>query len=184
MHLDRLYASEGSTQAPYASARLDTKQHRDWRQQLVQAHDEAEIIQLLNTNGSKQAHQHSHQQTHQHSIDSYLLHVYIHEHHHPPFAPLTDFIGSPLSLSYTTPSGMTYRHLHIVAMRQLDHDGSFGYYRLVAQPILYQLHQHAHCQVNTETSVQTMMAERLAAVDMEIEDDSTGGNYIDWTPPV
>lgn len=182
MHLDRLYASEGSTQASYASAKLNIKQHRDWRQQLLQAHDEAEIIQLLNPNGSKQTHQHSHQQNHQHSIDSYLLHVYIHEHHHLPFAPLTDFIGSPLSLSYTTPSGMTYRHLHIVAMRQLDHDGSFGYYRLVAQPILYHLHQYAHCQVDTETSVQTMIAERLAAVDMEIEDDSAGSNYTDWTP--
>ena len=178
MHLDRLYASEGSTQAPYSSARLDINQHSSWRQQLMQARDETEIIQLLNPNGSKQ----NHQQNHQHSIDSYLLHVYIHERHHPPFTPLTHLIGAPLTISYATPSGITYRHLHTISIRQLDHDGSFGYYRLLAQPITYQLHQYPHCHVDTDTSILTMIAERLATLTINVIDDTDSSASHDWTP--
>lgn len=86
MHPDRLYASEGSTQAPYPSARQDIKAHRAWQYKLMHSADEADIIAQLNPNGNCQYQQHG--------IDTYVLHVYIHERHHPPFTPLTNLIGS------------------------------------------------------------------------------------------
>ena len=131
MHPDRLYARECSSQAPYASAQQDIFAHQTWQEALINAHHEADIIAKLNASGSAQ----------QHSIDTYVLHVYIHELNQPPFTSLTPLIDSPLTLSFDTPGGLAYRHLYITAMRQLDHDGSFGYYRLIAQPITYRLHR-------------------------------------------
>ncbi|MFT5120854.1 MAG: type VI secretion system secreted protein VgrG, partial [Psychrobacter glaciei] len=175
MHPDRLYAIEGNSQAPYASARQDIAAHRAWLQKLTHAHEEAHIIAQLNPNG---CHQHE-----QHGIDTYLLHVYIHERHHPPFTPLTALIGSALTLSFDTPSGLTYRHLYITAIRQLDHDGSYGYYRLLAQPITYHLHQHLHSQIDTNLSVLTMVSERLSTLDVDVVDDSSNGeNDTNWIP--
>ncbi|WP_413190881.1 DUF2345 domain-containing protein [Psychrobacter sp. AT9] len=175
MHPDRLYAIEGNSQAHYASARQDMAAHQAWLQKLTHAHAEAHIIAQLNPNG---CHQHE-----QHGIDTYLLHVYIHERHHPPFTPLTALIGSPLTLSFDTPSGLTYRHLHITAIRQLDHDGSYGYYRLLAQPITYRLHQHLHSQIDTNLSVFNMVSERLSTLDVDVVDDSSNGeNDTNWIP--
>ena len=175
MHPDRLYAIESNSQAPYASARQDMAAHRAWLQKLTHAHEEAHIIAQLNPNGC-------HQQE-QHGIDTYLLHVYIHERHHPPFTPLTALIGSALTLSFDTPSGLTYRHLYITAIRQLDHDGSYGYYRLLAQPITYRLHQHLHSQIDTNLSVLTMVSERLSTLDVDVVDDSSNGeNDTNWIP--
>ena len=175
MHPDRLYASESSTQAPYPSARQDIDAHRAWQDKLMHSADEADIIAQLNPNGNRQYQQHG--------IDTYVLHVYIHERHHPPFTPLTALIGSPLTLSFDTPSGLTYRHLYITAIRQLDHDGSYGYYRLLAQPITYRLHQHLHSQIDTNLAVLTMVSERLSTLDMEVIDDSSNGeNDTNWTP--
>ncbi|ERL55787.1 DUF2345 domain-containing protein [Psychrobacter aquaticus] len=176
MHPDRLYASEGSTQAPYPSARQDLSAHQAWQNMLIQGFCEADIIDQLNPNSS-----HQHQQ---HGIDTYVLHVYIHERHHPPFTPLTHLIGSPLTLSFDTPSGLSYRHLYLTAVHQLDHDGSFGYYRLLAQPITYRLHQHLSCHIDTDLSVQAMVAERTAPLDIEIIDDSSNDdeNGAGWTP--
>ena len=170
MHADRLYASEGSTQAPFASSRQDISAHQAWHQQLIHAKDEATIIQLLNPNGGKQHYQHG--------IDTYLLQAYIHERHLPAFSTLTSLVGSTLTLSFDTPTGSAYRHLYITAIRQLDHDGSYGYYRLLAEPITYRLHQHRHSHVDTDLSVLTMVAERTAALDIEVIDDSNNS----WTP--
>lgn len=170
MHADRLYAGETSTQAAYASTKQQTKQHQDWQQQLIDAKDEATMMQLLNPNGSKQQQQHG--------IDTYLLQVYIHERYLPVFTSVEALIGSPLTLSFDTPNATTFRHLHLTAMRQLDHDGSYGYYRLLAQPSNYQLHQHNHAHVDTDTSVIAMIAERMAMLDIKIIDDSKS----DWTP--
>ncbi|WP_201597125.1 DUF2345 domain-containing protein [Psychrobacter vallis] len=175
MHPDRLYASEGSTQAPYPSARQDLNAHQAWQHRLMQQSCEADIIDQLNPNSSQQ-----HQQ---HGIDAYVLHVYIHERHHPPFTSLTPLIGSPLTLSFDTPSGLRYRHLYVTGVHQLDHDGSFGYYRLLAQPITYRLHQHLHCHVDTDLSVQAMVTERTAPLDIEVIDDSGNDkNEASWTP--
>ncbi|MGP9637856.1 DUF2345 domain-containing protein [Psychrobacter sp. AOP3-A1-26] len=175
MHPDRLYASEGSTQAPYSSARQDIDAYRLWQDKLMHSFDEADIIAQLNPNGNRQ-----HQQ---HGIDIYVLHVYIHERHHPPFTPLTNLIGSPLTLSFDTPRGLSFRHLYITAVHQLDHDGSYGYYRLLAQPINYRLHQHLRSHIDTDVTVQAMVAERTAALEIEIIDDSSsdeGG--ASWAP--
>ncbi|MBE0444519.1 DUF2345 domain-containing protein [Psychrobacter sp. FME5] len=175
MHPDRLYASEGSTQAPYSSARQDIDAYRLWQDKLMHSFDEADIIAQLNPNGNRQ-----HQQ---HGIDIYVLHVYIHERHHPPFTPLTSLIGSPLTLSFDTPRGLSFRHLYITAVHQLDHDGSYGYYRLLAQPINYRLHQHLRSHIDTDVTVQAMVAERTAALEIEIIDDSSsdeGG--ASWAP--
>ena len=178
MHPDRLYASVCSTQATYASIKQESHQHRQWIDKLIDVNDEADIIALLNPSGERQ-----HQQ---HGIDSYLLQVYIHEAHQPPFSPLTDLIGSTLTLSFDTPAGLSYRHLFITAIRQLDHDGSFGYYRLLAQPVNYRLHQHTHSQIDTEISVVAMVAERLSKLDMDIVDDSSSAEEStpsdSWTP--
>ena len=175
MHTDRLYASESSTQAPYPSARQDIDAHRLWQHKLMHSADEADIIAQLNPNGNRQ-----HQQ---HSIDTYVLHVYIHERHHPPFTPLNNLIGSPLTLSFDTPSGLNFRHLYITTVHQLDHDGSYGYYRLLAQPIIYRLHQHLHSQIDTNLSVFAMVSERLSTLDVEAVDDSSNGeNDTNWTP--
>lgn len=175
MYPDRLYASEGSTQAPYPSARQDLNAHQAWQHRLMQQSCEADIIDQLNPNSSQQ-----HQQ---HGIDAYVLHVYIHERHHPPFTSLTHLIGSPLTLSFDTPSGLRYRHLYLTAVHQLDHDGSFGYYRLLAQPITYRLHQHLRCHINTDLSIQAMVAERTAPLDIEVIDDSSHDkNETSWTP--
>ncbi|MGP9689176.1 DUF2345 domain-containing protein [Psychrobacter sp. AOP22-C1-C5] len=174
MYPDRLYASEGNTQAPYPSARQDISAHQAWKNTLIQGSYEADIIDQLNPNSSYQ-----HQQ---HGIDIYVLHVYIHERHHPPFTPLTHLIGSPLTLSFDTPSGLSYRHLYLTAVHQLDHDGSFGYYRLLAQPITYRLHQHVHSRVDTDLSVQAMVADRVALLEIEIIDDSSNENGVGWTP--
>ncbi|MGP5203030.1 DUF2345 domain-containing protein [Psychrobacter aquimaris] len=174
MHPDRLYASEGSTQAPYPSARQDINTHRAWQDKLMHSADEADIIAQLNPNGN-----HQHQQ---HGIDTYVLHVYIHEQHHPPFTPLTHLIGSPLTLSFDIPSGLSFRHLYITAVHQLDHDGSYGYYRLLAQPITYRLHQHLRSHIDTDLSVQAMITERTATLDIEIIDDSNNGEDANWTP--
>ncbi len=175
MHPDRLYASEGSTQAPYPSARQDLNAHQAWQHRLMQQCCEADIIDQLNPNNNQQ-----HQQ---HGIDAYVLHVYIHERHHPPFTSLSPLIGSPLTLSFDTPSGLRYRHLYLTAVHQLDHDGSFGYYRLLAQPITYRLHQHLHCHVDTDLSVPAMVAERTAPLDIEVIDDSGNDkNEASWTP--
>ena len=174
MHPDRLYASEGSTQAPYPSARQDINAHRAWQDKLMHSSDEADIIAQLNPNGN-----HQHQQ---HGIDTYVLHVYIHERHHPPFTPLTHLIGSPLTLSFDIPSGLSFHHLYITAVHQLDHDGSYGYYRLLAQPITYRLHQHIRGHIDTDLTVQAMVAERMATLDIEIIDDSNNGEHANWSP--
>ena len=174
MHPDRLYASEGSTQAPYPSAHQDINAHRTWQDKLMHSANEADIIAQLNPNGNCQQQQHG--------IDTYVLHVYIHERHHPPFTPLTPLIGSALTLSFDTPSGLSFRHLYITAVHQLDHDGSYGYYRLLAQPITYRLHQHLHSHIDTDLSVQAMVAERTATLDIEIIDDSSNGEEANWTP--
>lgn len=174
MIADRLYASEGSTQAAYASTKQDIIEYGAWQQQLLNAHDEGTVIQLLNPNSS-------HQQQ-QHGIDIYLLQVYIHERHHPPFTPLTDLIGSELTLSFNTPNGTNFRHLCITAIRQLDHDGSYGYYRLLAQPIIHQLHRHIKSHIDTDLSVQDMVTDRTAQVGVEIIDDSDNDNSAHWTP--
>ncbi len=42
MHLDRLYASEGSSQAPYASTKQDIIAHQAWQDELL----DAELRQL------------------------------------------------------------------------------------------------------------------------------------------
>lgn len=167
MHPDRLYASEGSTQAPYPSAHQDINAHRTWQDKLMHSANEADIIALLNPNGNCQQQQHG--------IDTYVLHVYIHERHHPPFTPLTPLIGSSITLSFDTPSSLSFRHLYITAVHQLDHEGSYGYYRLLAQPITYRLHQHLHSHIDTDLSVQAMVAERTATLDIEIIDDSSNG---------
>lgn len=174
MHLDRLYASEGSSQAPYASAKQDIVAHQTWQDELLNAEYEAAIIERLNPNSGYQ-----HQQ---HGIDTYVLQVYIHEGHHLPFSSCTDLIGSPLTLCFDTPNGSGYRHLYLTAICQLDHDGSYGYYRLLAQPITYRLHQHLSSHIDTETSVQTMVAQRTAALDIEVIDDSIGNEDAGWTP--
>lgn len=178
MHPDRLYASVCSTQAAYASIKQESHQHRQWIDKLIDANDEADIIALLNPSGERQ-----HQQ---HGIDSYLLQVYIHEAHQPPFSHLSDLVGSTTTLSFDTPSGLSYRHLFITAIRQLDHDGSFGYYRLLAQPINYRLHQHTHSQIDTEISVVAMVADRLSKLGMEVVDDSSNAEEStqrdSWTP--
>ncbi|MDN3503163.1 contractile injection system protein, VgrG/Pvc8 family, partial [Psychrobacter sp. 5A.1] len=173
MHPDRLYASEGSTQALYPSARQDISTHQAWQHKLIQGSCEDDIIAQLNPNGN-----HQHQQ---HGIDTYVLQVYIHERHHPPFTALTDLIGSPLTLSFDTPSGLHYRHLYLTAVHQLDHDGSYGYYRLLAQPITYRLHQHKRCHIDTDLSVQSMVAERTAPLEIETVDDSSSEDA-SWTP--
>ncbi len=170
MHPDRLYASEGSTQASYPSARQDLSAHQAWLHKLIHGSCEADIIAQFNPS--------SQQQCQQHGIDTYVLHVYIHERHHPPFMPLNHLVGSPLTLSFDTPSGLALRHLYITATRQLDHDGSYGYYRLVAQPITYRLHQHLRGQIDTELSVQAMVNERVAPLEIEVVDNSSA----DWTP--
>lgn len=177
MHPDRLYASEGSTQAPYPSARQDISAHRAWQNTLMQGSCETDIIDRLNPNGRYQYQQQG--------IDTYVLQVYIHERHHPPFMPFTHLIGSPLTLSFDTPRGLSYRHLYLTAIYQLDHDGSYGYYRLLAQPINYRLHQQARSHIDTDLSVQAMIAERTAPLDIEIVDDSAGkdsGENNSWTP--
>lgn len=174
MHPDRLYASEGSTQAPYPSARQDINAHRAWQDKLMHSADEADIIAQLNPNGKRQYQQHG--------IDTYVLHVYIHERHHPPFTPLTNLIGSPLTLSFDIPSGLSFRHLYITAVHQLDHDGSYGYYRLLVQPITYRLHQHIRSHIDTHLTVQAMVAERTATLDIEIIDDSNNGEDANWSP--
>ncbi|MEN6668943.1 DUF2345 domain-containing protein [Psychrobacter sp. B38] len=178
MHPDRLYASEGSTQAPYPSAQQDINAHQAWKDTLIQGSNEAVIIERLNPNGPFQYQQHG--------IDTYVLQVYIHERHHPPFTPFTHLIGSPLTLSFDTPNGLSYRHLYITAVHHLDHDGSYGYYRLLAQPLTYRLHQHLRSRIDTDLSVQAMTAERVAPLDIEIVDDSEGGNVGEssagWTP--
>ena len=174
MHPDRLYASEGSTQAPYPSARQDINAHRAWQDKLMHSADEADIIAQLNPNGNCQYQQHG--------IDTYVLHVYIHERHHPPFTPLTNLIGSPLTLSFDIPSGLSFRHLYITAVHQLDHDGSYGYYRLLVQPITYRLHQHIRSHIDTHLTVQAMVAERTATLDIEIIDDSNNGEDANWSP--
>lgn len=177
MHPDRLYASEGNTQAPYPSAQQDINAHQAWQNKLIQRSCEADIIGQLNPNGRCQYQQHG--------IDTYVLQVYIHERHHPPFMSLTPLIGSPLTLSFDTPSGSSYRHLYLTAVHQLDHDGSYGYYRLLAQPINYRLHQHVRSHIDTDLSVQAMVAERATLFDIEIVDDSAGkdgGEDNGWTP--
>ena len=174
MHPDRLYASEGSTQAPYPSARQDINAHRAWQDKLMHSADEADIIAQLNPSGNCQYQQHG--------IDTYVLHVYIHERHHPPFTPLTNLIGSPLTLSFDIPSGLSFRHLYITAVHQLDHDGSYGYYRLLVQPITYRLHQHIRSHIDTHLTVQAMVAERTATLDIEIIDDSNNGEDANWSP--
>ena len=174
MIADRLYGSVCSTQAPYASCKQKIKDNQAWQQQLLHANDESAILKLLNPNGSAQ-----HQQ---HSIDTYLLQVYIHEQHLPAFSRLESLIGSPLTLSFDTPSGLNYHHLHITAIRQLDHDGSYGFYRLLAQPINYQLHQHPRSHVDTDLSVVAMTAERVATLDIELTDDSSTTESAQWTP--
>ena len=170
MIADRLYGSVCSTQAPYASHKQDIKDNQLWQQQLLNAPDEAAILQLLNPNGSKQ-----HQQN---SIDTYLLQVYIHEQYLPAFSSLVFLINSALTLSFDTPSGLNYHHLYITAIRQLDHDGSYGYYRLIAQPITYRLHQHTRSHIDTDLSVIAMTADRTSTLAIEVTDDS--GNS--WTP--
>ncbi|OXL23575.1 DUF2345 domain-containing protein [Psychrobacter sp. DAB_AL32B] len=172
MHPDRLYASEGCTQSPYPSARQNICAHQAWQHKLMHNSDEADVIAQLNPNGSRQYQQHG--------IDTYVLHVYIHERHHPPFTSLTHLIGSTLTLSFDTPSGLSFRHLYLTAVQQLDHDGSYGYYRLLAQPITYRLHQHLRCHIDTDLAVQAMIAERTAALDIETVDDS--GENASWTP--
>lgn len=177
MHPDRLYASEGSTQAPYPGARQDISAHHAWQNTLMQGSCEADIIDRLNPNGRYQYQQQG--------IDTYVLQVYIHERHHPPFMPFTHLIGSPLTLSFDTPRGLSYRHLYLTAIYQLDHDGSYGYYRLLAQPINYRLHQQVRSHIDTDLSVQAMIAERTAPLDIEIVDDSGGkdsGENNSWTP--
>ena len=173
MHPDRLYASEGNTQALYPSAQQDISAHQAWQNKLMQASCENDIIAQLNPNGNQQ-----HQQ---HGIDTYVLQVYIHERHHPPFTPLTDLIGSTITLSFDTPSGLAYRHLYLTAVHQLDHDGSYGYYRLLAQPLTYRLHQHPRCHIDTDLSVQSMVAERTATLEIETVDDSNSEDA-SWTP--
>ena len=174
MQPDRLYASEGSTQAPYPSAQQDMSEHQAWLHKLIQGSCEKSIINRLNPNSTCQYQQHG--------IDTYVLQVYIHERHHPPFTPFTHLIGSRLTLSFDTPSGLSHRHLYITAMQQLDHDGSYGYYRLLAQPITYRLHQHLRSHIDTDLSVQAMITERIAALDIEIVDDSESGINTNWTP--
>lgn len=170
MILDRLYGSECSTQASYASSAQPIQLHQKWLDSLLDADSEADITSLLNPSGNEQ---HS-----QHSIDTYLAQVYIHEHILPPYSPLYPLVGSPLTLTYDTPSGTTYRHLLITAISQLDHEGSYGYYRIIAQPVISRLHQHPHCRIDTETDVVSMTAERLTKLDIEVIDDSAQ----DWTP--
>lgn len=167
---DRLYASECSSQAAYASARQDLDSHHAWRQQLLDAHHETEVIELLNPN--------TQHQSYQQGIDTYLLQVYIHERDHPALTPLSELVGSAFTLGFNTPSGLRVRHLYLTAIRQLDHDGSYGYYRLLAHPITYRLHQHHRSQIDIDMSVQTILAERLAPLDMEVVDDSQSV----WTP--
>ncbi|MEN2751481.1 DUF2345 domain-containing protein [Psychrobacter sp. FBL11] len=183
MTADRLYASEGSSQALHPSARQNTDTHQTWQQTLLNAPDEAAIIAQLNPNIPSRS---SSSEQHQHGIDTYVLHVYIHELNHPSFMPLTPLIGSPLTLSFDTPSGLVYRHLYITATRQLDHDGSYGYYRLIAQPVTYRLHQHLRSQIDTDLSVQAMVAERVAMQEIDVVDDSgTDGSSEEnasWTP--
>ncbi len=174
MQPDRLYASEGSTQAPYPSAQQDISAHQTWKNTLIQGACEADIIERLNPNGQFQYQQHG--------IDTYVLQVYIHERHHPPFTSFSYLIGSPLTLSFDTPSGLSHRHLYITAVHQLDHDGSYGYYRLLAQPITYRLHQHLRSHIDTDLSVQAMVTERIAALDIEIVDDSESDSSAGWTP--
>ena len=174
MIADRLYGSISSTQAPYGSYKPDIKDNQAWQQQLVHANDEQAILQLLNPNSGSQHNQHS--------IDTYLLQVYIHEQYLPAFTSLTLLIGSTLTLSFYTPSGLSYHHLHITAIRQLDHDGSYGYYRLLAQPITYQLHQHPRSHVDTDLSVVAMTADRVATLDIEVTDDSASSESANWTP--
>ncbi|WP_199519202.1 DUF2345 domain-containing protein, partial [Psychrobacter sp. bablab_jr012] len=170
MHGDRLYASERSTQAAYASSVSDVSTHQTWQQSLMEAHNEDRILQLLGANSADNISQHG--------IDTYVIHAYIHEQHHTPFTSLASLIGSPLTISYETPNGMAYRHLHIIAIRQIDHEGSYGYYRLLAQPITYQLHTHQCSHVDIQTDVVTMTAERLSEVDVSIIDDTNQS----WTP--
>ena len=175
MHPDRLYASEGNTQAPYPSAQQDISEHQAWLHKLLQGSCENSIINRLNPNSDCQYQQHG--------IDTYVLQVYIHERHHPPFTSFTHLIGSPLTLSFDTPSGLSYRHLYLTAIQQLDHDGSYGYYRLLAQPINYRLHQNLRSHIDTDLSVQAMITERIAALDIEIVDDSSSDkSSTNWTP--
>lgn len=175
MHADRLYASEGNTQAAYASAKQELKQHKNWLQNLIRTTNEAGLLALLNANNNQQ-----------HGIDTYVLHIYIHERHHPPFMSLDAFVGSSLTLSFDTPSGHAYRHLYITALCQLDHDGSYGYYRLIAQPATYRLHQHLRSQIDTDLSVQTMVTERVAMQEIDVIDDSgtdsSSEKNASWTP--
>nr|WP_317200885.1 DUF2345 domain-containing protein [uncultured Psychrobacter sp.] len=183
MIADRLYASETSTQAPYASSRQDTHSHQAWLDALIDAHDESALIAALNKNSLSTS---SLTQHHQHSIDTYVLHVYIHERHLPAFSPLHTLINSPLTLSFDTPSGLAYRHLYLTAIRKLDHDGSYGYYRLIAQPLTYRLHQHTRSQIDTDLSVQAMVAERTAVLKIDVIDDSgsdgSSEENASWTP--
>lgn len=175
MHPDRLYASEGNTQAPYPSAQQDISEHQAWLHKLIQGSCEKSIISRLNPN--------SECQYQQHGIDTYVLQVYIHERHHPPFTPFTHLIGSPLTLSFDTPNGLSYRHLYLTAIQQLDHDGSYGYYRLLAQPLIYRLHQHLRSHIDTNLSVQAMITERISALDIDIVDDSSSDeSSTNWTP--
>ncbi|AMN66984.1 DUF2345 domain-containing protein [Psychrobacter sp. P11G5] len=180
MHPDRLYASVCSTQASYASSHQDISAHQVWLHKLIHGSCEADIIAQLNPSSPSSSEQH------QHGIDTYVLHVYIHELNHPSFTPLTPLIGRPLTLSFDTPSGLTYRHLYITATRQLDHDGSYGYYRLIAQPVTYRLHQHLRSQIDTDLSVQAMVSERVAMQEIDVVDDSgTDGSSEEnasWTP--
>ncbi|MGO1474776.1 MAG: DUF2345 domain-containing protein [Psychrobacter sp.] len=175
MHADRLYASEGNTQAAYASAKQELKQHKNWLQNLIRTTNEAGLLALLNANNNQQ-----------HGIDTYVLHIYIHERHHPPFMSLDAFVGSSLTLSFDTPSGHAYRHLYITALCQLDHDGSYGYYRLIAQPATYRLHQHLRSQIDTDLSVQAMVTERVAMQEIDVIDDSgtdsSSEKNASWTP--
>ncbi len=174
MIADRLYGSISSTQAPHGSYKQNIKDNQAWQHKLIHSNNESAILQLLNPNGGAQHNQHS--------IDTYLLQVYIHEQHLPAFSSLALLIGSTLTLSFDTPSSTVFHHLYITAIRQLDHDGSYGYYRLLAQPITYQLHQHPRSHVDTDLSVVAMTADRVATLDIEVTDDSASSENANWIP--
>lgn len=44
MHPDRLYASEGNTQAPYPSAQQDISEHQAWLHKLIQGSCEKVLL--------------------------------------------------------------------------------------------------------------------------------------------
>ncbi len=173
MIADRLYGAESSTQALTPSMRQDIGHHQVWLNCLLDATDESELITTI---------RHRNQQ---HGIDTYVLQVYIHERHLPAFATLTSLLGNALTLSFDVPSGMAYRHLYIINGQQIDVDGSYGYYRLIAQPSTYQLHQYTRNQIDTKIPVQAMVAERSAPFEIDVVDDSgsvASNNSTSWTP--